>query len=451
MASYVAENVTNVVSYPLALRPTSAFPLDARSMFGSKAAADAAALTAVNAGGSESAFYIGQILTVYENGVVSHYSIQEDKTLKEVGAAVMGDDQAIVVGADGKISMKGFGTEYYKYVAKDVVVEGEFTYPDAMPADAAVGSFVKVADVWYVLTAGETENTWVVADAEPKTEDSYELTQGWTTSLTPQVIKSDAGVYELAWFEPSKITVEGLSSSMATLQTTVENMDARVSANENAIKVLNGNADTEGSVDYKIANVMNNLTDDGKINTFKELVNWAENHNTEVANYGADIQANKDAIAELQQNALTDASQFATADQGKLADTALQPEDVTAGATNGHLSVDGTDVKVFELKPAQYGVLGGMSPDGTTITTDASGVAKVGTIDSTHISDMDTKLAGAKNDAVTEAKQYTDETFIPKVNITTSTVVAGGIEAASDAKVVSEKAWMDSMTWKETM
>ena len=451
MASFVAENVTNMVSYPLALRPTSAFPLDARSMFGSKAAADAAALTAENAGSTNTVYYIGQILTVYENGVVSHYSIQEDKTLKEVGAAVMGDDQAIVVGSDGKISMKGFGTEYYKYVSKDVIVEGEFAYPDNMPADASVGSFVKVADVWYVLVAGEADATsWEVAEAEPKTEDSYELTQGWTTGLTPQVIVNDNSVYELAWFEPSKITVEGLSSGMAALQATVENMGANVTANTEAIRVLNGNADVEGSVDNKIANVMNNLTDDGKINTFKELVNWAENHNTEVANYGADIQANKEAIEDLQQNALTDASQFATADQGTLADTALQPEDIVAGS-NGHLTVDGTDVKVYELNPAQYGVLGGMSPDGTTITTDASGVAKVGTIDSTHISDLNTKLEGAKNDAVTEAGNNAAETYVAKANITTSTAVSAGIEAASDEKVVSEKAWMDAMTWKESM
>ena len=127
MASY--EAVKNTLNYSVALNPTSAFPLDARSMFGTKAAADAAALTAENAGSTNTVYYIGQILTVYGNGVVSHYSIQEDKTLKEVGAAVMGDDQAIVVGDDGKISMKGFGTEYYKYVSKDVIVEGVVIIP----------------------------------------------------------------------------------------------------------------------------------------------------------------------------------------------------------------------------------------------------------------------------------------------------------------------------------
>ena len=237
---------------------------------------------------------------------------------------------------------------------------------------------------------------------------------------------------------------------MAALQATVENMGANVTANTEAIKTLNGDANTEGSVDYKIANVMNTLTDDGKVNTFKELVNWAENHNTEVANYGTDIKANKEAIDDLKQKALTDASQFATADQGALADTALQPEDISAGA-NGHLTVDGTDVKVFELQPAQYGVLGGMSPDGTTITMDANGVAKVGTIDSTNISDLDTKLEGVKNEAITKAGNSAAETFIPKANITTSTAVSAGIEAASDEKVVSEKAWMDAMTWKESM
>lgn len=448
--------ISNILNWSMAFAPDGAFPLDARSLFYSKATADAAAATAEAAGSTSTTYYIGQILTVYENGVVSHYSIQEDKTLKEVGAAVMGDDQAIVVGDDGKISMKGFGTEYYKYIAKDTIIEeGEYAYPDNMPADADTGAYVKVDDVWYVLTADEDGTTsWVAADAEPRTEDGYELTQGWTTGLTPQVIVNDNSVYEMAWFEPSKITVEGLSSSMSSLQATVENMSTNVTANTEAINKLNGDAQTEGSVDYKIANILDSyLTGDGdtsKVDTLKDLINWAETHNTEVANYGTDIQSNKDAIAELQQNALTDASQFATAEQGKLADTALQPEDIVA-STNGHLTVDGTDVKVYELQPAKYGVLGGVSPDGTSITTDDNGVASVAAVDYTKVTGLTEQLASYQTGAINTAKEYANETFIPKDNIVASTDVVDDVTAASEEKVVSEKAWMEAMTWKDSM
>ena len=51
MASYT--DITNTLNFSVSFKPTSAFPLDARSMFGSYAAAAAAAATAVNAGGSE--------------------------------------------------------------------------------------------------------------------------------------------------------------------------------------------------------------------------------------------------------------------------------------------------------------------------------------------------------------------------------------------------------------
>lgn len=445
--------ISNLLNYSVSLNPTAAFPLDARSMFGTKAAADAAAATAENAGSTNTVYYIGQILTVYENGVVSHYSIQEDKTLKEVGSQVVGDNQAIVVNAKGQVTMKGFGTEYYKYISKDIIVEGEYTYPDAMPTDAVVGSYVKVADVWYVLNAADGESaSWAEADVEPRTEDGYELTQGWTTGLTPQVIVNDSSVYELAWFEPSKITVEGLSSSMATLQASVENMGSNITSNTEAINILNGDASVEGSVDNKIANVLDAyITGDGdtsKLDSLKDIVNWAENHNTEVANYGTDIDANKKAIEELNSKVLTDASKFATAEQGAKADTAVQS--VTSG-DNGHILVDGTDVKVYEPTPAKYGELGVVSPDGTSITTNDNGVMSVAAIDHTKVTGLDTQLTNTKNEAVKEANEYADGKFIPAENISTSANVAGSIEAASDAKVVSEKMWMETMMWKTTM
>ena len=455
MATYnnYAGNAANTVSWSLAMSPDAAYPLDARSLFYSKASADAAALTAKPAGGSGTQFYIGQILTVYENSIVSHYSIQEDLTLKEVGAAVVGDNASIVVNADGSLSLKNFGTSYWKFVGKDTIITGDYTYPDNMPADAKVGSFTKISDVWYVLTSDESGDVWVEAEVEPKTND-YELVTGWKDNLTPKVVRNDNGIYGIEWFEPSSITVEGLSDSMAVLQTSVSNMQNNVDANNKAIAKLNGDASVEGSVDNKIANVMNNLTDDGKINTFKELVNWAENHNTEVTQFGTDIQTNKDAIAELQEqqkNALTDPTQFATADQGKLADTALQPEDVVAGATNGHLSVDGNDIKVFELQPAKYGTLGGISPDGTSITTNDAGVASVVAVDYTKVTGLTEQMTNYQTGAIDTAKNYANETFIPKANIVASTDVAGDVTAASEEKVVSEKAWMAAMTWKESM
>ena len=147
MASYV--DVTNTLNFSLSFKPTSAFPLDARSMFGSYAAALAAAASAQEAGSSDSIYYIGEQLTVVENDVVSTYLIQADHTLKPVGTETLGDDKTITL-ADGVLSLKSFGVEYYAYHNADTIItEGSYTYPDDMPA-VANGSYVKTYEVWYV-------------------------------------------------------------------------------------------------------------------------------------------------------------------------------------------------------------------------------------------------------------------------------------------------------------
>ena len=524
--------ITNLLNYHVSLNPSKAFPLDARSMFGSYAEAVSAAATAENAGSDKTVYYIGQMLTVYENGIVSHYSIQADKTLKAIGAQVVGDDKTIVIGEGGKLSLKNFGVKYYKYMPKDVIIEGEFTYPDSMPADAAIGSFVNIADVWYVL--GE-ESVWSVSDVEPRTTDGHVLTDGWKSGLTPQVVATaDATGFELAWYEPSTTTVEGLNDAMSALKSDVdtvreairtlnsgadvegsvdnkvaaettrakgieEGLRRDVNANTTALGILNGTADTEGSVEYKIAAILDTyLTGDGdtsKMDTLKDLIAWAEEHETDVATYGEDIAANKKAIedleafvgelpegaqattviayiqeavaaektrAEAKEKELADAiaevktvtdaynpNAFATAEQGAKADTAVQT--VVAGETNGHIAVDGNDVKVYELNPAAIDTLGGIKPDGTSIAVDSNGVASVSAVDHSKVTGLQTQLTTTKEAAVEAANTYTNENAVLKENITTAATVPETVEAASDAKVISEKVFMDAMTWKTSM
>jgi len=82
------EKINNLVALPVSFNPQTAFPLDARSMFGSLAEAQAAAATAKNAGSSETVYYYGQIITVFENDISTVYVIQGDGTLKTVGQSL---------------------------------------------------------------------------------------------------------------------------------------------------------------------------------------------------------------------------------------------------------------------------------------------------------------------------------------------------------------------------
>lgn len=523
MSANSYEKVTNVLSFAVGFDPKSAFPLDVRSMFGSYTEAFAAAQTAENAGSTNTKYYIGQKITVYENGVVTHYSIEPNKTLKELGARVVGDDKTIAVGDGGTIGLKAFGVEYYKYM-EDVVLEGEYTYPDAMPENPAERDYVKIGDVYYQYLDG----AWAVATTTPQANGYYELTQGWTGGLEPKAVANTAGNgYELAWYEPSRITVEGLSSSMSSLQKEVEaintkvdanktaqdealaeevdrakqaetDLGARVTKNEQDIATLNGDAETEGSVDYKIAQVINTYLDgEGSegLDTLKELVDWAENHATDVLDMNTNINANATAIkaletligtlpegatattvfgyiaeavkaeetramakeAELEQaiadvKKVTDAydpTAFATAEQGAKADTAVQK--VVAGETNGHIAVDGTDVKVYELPNASVTNVGGVKPDGATITVAEDGTASVSAVPQSKVTGLSDTLEGVKNQAIDGAKEYVNENAVLVENIVTSANVAESTEAASSGKVVSEELLLSMFQWKTSM
>ena len=75
----------------------------------------------------------------------------------------------------------------------------------------------------------------------------------------------------------------------------------RVTANEEAIAVLNGDGDGSviKTVDEAINKFATDISDDDTINTFKELVDYAAAHKTEAVDMAADISANADAITEL--------------------------------------------------------------------------------------------------------------------------------------------------------
>lgn len=461
--------------------PTGSFPLDARSLFSSYAEANVAAKSAVAPGETGSKYYHGQIVTVLTTDGITHYTIETNGTLTPVGSQTSGDDKTIKL-KDGVLSLANFGERYYKYIAKDTIIDGEYSYPDNMPSAAANGNFAKAGDVWYVMSA----EGWAVSDAEPNTHERYELTEGWPANkgLTAQaVLNAEGTAYELAWYEPSTVTVEGLSQSMAAMQTNIDAIDTKVAnaantanANKAAIDVLNADAQTEGSVDYKVAQILNSyLSGDGdtsKMDTLKDLINWAEQHETDVANYGTDIAANKEAIADLEKlvgtlpegivatdvigyiqelhaKCLTDASQFATAEQGAKADSAVQK--VVAGETNGHIAVDGVDVKAYELNPATINDLGGIKPDGSSIMVAEDGTASVGNVDHSKITGLGTQLENMKSAAVQAAGEAADEKYVAKESIVTSGNVAESVDAASEGKVISEKVFLAAMNWATTM
>lgn len=82
---------------------------------------------------------------------------------------------------------------------------------------------------------------------------------------------------------------------------------ARVSVNETAISTLNGTGD--GSVSKTVTNAINDfatkISDDGTVNTFKEMIDYAAEHNSDFTAALGDIEDNKNAIDKLNGDATT--------------------------------------------------------------------------------------------------------------------------------------------------
>ena len=232
MASY--EPINNKLNFAVSFNPITAFPLDARSIFGSKTAAEAAAATAENAGSTNTVYYYGMPLVVFENDVATMYTIQGDKTLKEVGSAPVPDNATIELTSGGALQLKDFGARYYAYHEADPIIEGSWTYPDGMPESPNEGDLAKVGETWYRWDGA----AWTTYSEEVHESDWYELTEGWKAGLEPKVVSAAGNTYNIAWYEPSTTTIEGISSIISNMQTEIDGFNTRLGDLETQVEEL---------------------------------------------------------------------------------------------------------------------------------------------------------------------------------------------------------------------
>lgn len=171
-------------------------PLDASEVYYSLDAAKAYAATAQA--------YVGQKIVVVEDNVVTHYSVEDTAgNLKELGAAVVGDENSITINDDGSISLYGIDSLAFE---RDIIGE------DGQPT-------------------GEKE------------------------SVQYQPLMTKSG---LIWVEPSKTTVEGLSALLEaltqrvdTLEDAVDNLEfTGVAADDKVLSITDKLISSTISLDY---------------------------------------------------------------------------------------------------------------------------------------------------------------------------------------------------------
>ena len=193
----------NKMALPLSIERANPISLDSTAVW-----YDFAAMVEYAQSGATA--YVGQVLAYVneaDNTAKAYIIADTNGTLTEVGAATLGDNKTIVL-EEGTLALKNWGKEYYRWV-------------DAVGEEGKEG---------YV--AGHHEKQ-VVDDSHP-----------WIAGLEPKAVAGADGTFELAWYQPSTTTVEGLSSTVSSIRTTVEGITAAL-----------GDAETDGTIRGDIADL----------------------------------------------------------------------------------------------------------------------------------------------------------------------------------------------------
>lgn len=224
------------------------------------------------------------------------------------------------------------------------------------------------------------------------------------TSVVAYVDEKTSGIASDAALTALTTRVTTAEGEIDTLQTEMDAVEAKAAANETAIGVLNGDGD--GSVKKQIDAAFNDfatkISDDGVVNTYKELVDYCATHSAEAAEMAGNISANATAISELE-------SFVGTLPEGTSAATVIAyiNEKVAAEETRATGVESGLDSRLDAIE----GKLG----SGAGSVTEQIAAAKSEAI-STAAADATSKA----NQALTDAKKYTDDE-IDKVETTVAT------------------------------
>lgn len=213
-------------------------PLDSNSVFDSYAALETYAAGVLA--------YPGQIVAVVNTDSTGIYYLDQNLAIQEVGKIPTGDEKSISI-IDGKVQIKNFGDHYFKYVAADPVLPDIYATSTTLPADAADGTFAKVGTTETFVYYKKVGGVWGTTEETPKAS-SYVKTTGFIDGLQPKVVLKEgtANEYELAWYEPSTETIEGVSSKVAAVDAKVNTVADVAASNKEQIDGVKNDLFGEG-------------------------------------------------------------------------------------------------------------------------------------------------------------------------------------------------------------
>lgn len=212
----------NVMGLPMAISRNNPIPLDKTAVWYNE-------IEMRNYAKMDPTSYVGQILgLVDETGrnATAYIIINTSGDLKEVGAAIVVDNNTIVVNDSEALSLKDFEKSFYKYVPATETTEASYKK-------------VNVGDL-----------------------DDEGNAYTWLSGLEPKVVK-EGDNFVLGWYEPNPTTMEGVSASIAALQNSINSINGEITALEQADTELStglqtakndiNNRYTKAETDSKIA------------------------------------------------------------------------------------------------------------------------------------------------------------------------------------------------------
>lgn len=318
-------------------------------------------------------------------------------------------------------------------ITEDTVADFEITLPEqdlshlmTLVENATKGNVASFGDGGQVVDSGlavtdiatKAEVAEVQTNVDELADYVGDIPEGYDVTTVIGYVNKKA---EETLASASGGSTESAASVLAALNTYKTENDAKVQKNTDAIEVLNGDTTVEGSVDKKVADAINEfatqITDDGTINTFKEVLNYISTHGGEATEMMTAIEQLETLVGDK-----AVATQIAEA---------IESENLDQYATDEELAEAIARIVVLEGKSHEHTnkeVLDGITAEKVTAWNNAESNANTYTDE--KITDVNAKIGAVeegktvvqmltemKESATTTAKEYTDEE-IGKVSAT---------------------------------
>ena len=275
-------------------------------------------------------------------------SLVADTEIARLAAMSDGANKVEASATNGNIKIDGVETVVYTHPEKHAIAE-----VDGLQAALNGKQDVIPANTYDAYGSAEQ----ALEDANSYTDGKIEAMVG-TETVSAQIATNLENAL--------KIEKDGTKVDKYALATDLADARAIADANATAITTLNGDANTEGSVDYKVAQEVAKILNDNDasdIDTLNEIAAWIKNDTAGVGDLNRRVTDNTTAIATLN----GDASTAGSVDK-KIAD-AIAAENLSQYATDTELeALDGRveDVEA-ELNTATTGLKARMTQAETDI------------------------------------------------------------------------------------